>query len=318
MNIRLLLRFFCCSFVFLYVLFCHILISCTGNTSATDVIEITKVNHFITSDDRALGITATASTLPAVMISHEKHSSASIQCKTCHHKQYNAERIKTCSFCHKGNIGAEMYHNFCINCHALKHNRPITCNQCHKEKSGKRNEYNEIKKIYKKTFSFTENHHSVHSKTNIQCIQCHHNTKNNTKPESCNNCHTGHSKMVVLHNFCKDCHKKQDISISCEQCHKGTKTKDIIKYETITLKKTGHRLPPIKFNHKAHIELYNTECIDCHHIGSLQKCSACHTKKDNKEIINLRSAFHQQCHECHRRIKGPLGCLRCHYEKVSY
>ncbi|MCP4133376.1 MAG: cytochrome c3 family protein [bacterium] len=78
------------------------------------------------------------------------------------------------------------------------------------------------------------------------------------------------------------------------------------------LPKTGHRKPRILFDHKAHVEKYNTECIDCHHKGTNKPCSACHEKKDKGAVVNLKGAFHQQCHDCHRKTAGPKGCGRCH------
>ncbi len=82
--------------------------------------------------------------------------------------------------------------------------------------------------------------------------------------------------------------------------------------DVIVIKKTGHRKPPIKFNHLNHVQKYNTECIDCHHKGKNKKCSFCHTRKDQGNVINLKGAFHQQCHDCHRKTKGPRACGRCH------
>lgn len=80
----------------------------------------------------------------------------------------------------------------------------------------------------------------------------------------------------------------------------------------IKIQKTGHRKPPILFSHKAHSEDYDTKCIDCHHKGLNQKCSKCHLKNDQGNIINIKGAFHQQCHDCHRKTSGPKGCSRCH------
>ncbi len=85
--------------------------------------------------------------------------------------------------------------------------------------------------------------------------------------------------------------------------------------KVVVIEKTGHRKPPIKFNHQAHIEKYNTECIDCHHKGTNKKCSTCHKKRDVGNVINLKGAYHQQCHDCHRKTKGPRSCGRCHVEK---
>ncbi|MDY6967438.1 MAG: cytochrome c3 family protein [Spirochaetota bacterium] len=82
--------------------------------------------------------------------------------------------------------------------------------------------------------------------------------------------------------------------------------------DQFVLQKTGHRKPPIIFNHKAHSEDYDTNCIDCHHKGKNLKCSKCHLKMHQGKVINIKGAFHQQCHNCHRKTSGPKGCGRCH------
>ena len=82
--------------------------------------------------------------------------------------------------------------------------------------------------------------------------------------------------------------------------------------DVIIIRKTGHRKPRIRFNHRAHIEKYDTECIDCHHTGTQQKCSRCHTMRDRGAVINIKGAYHQQCHDCHRKTSGPKACGRCH------
>lgn len=84
------------------------------------------------------------------------------------------------------------------------------------------------------------------------------------------------------------------------------------KDEIITIEKTGHRKPPIKFNHQAHIDGYGTKCIDCHHSGDNKKCNTCHMKKDQSEVLKLKDVFHEQCRNCHRKKNGPLACSRCH------
>jgi primosomal protein N' len=32
-------------------------------------------------------------------------------------------------------------------------------------------------------------------------------------------------------------------------------------------------------------------------------------------VINLKGAFHQQCHDCHRKTAGPRSCEKCHHER---
>ncbi|MDY6934305.1 MAG: cytochrome c3 family protein [Spirochaetota bacterium] len=88
--------------------------------------------------------------------------------------------------------------------------------------------------------------------------------------------------------------------------------------DNIILPKTGHRKPQILFNHKAHSEDYEAKCIDCHHKAKNQKCSKCHLHRDKGNIINIKGAFHQQCHDCHRRTSGPKACGRCHKMGVKF
>ncbi|MBN2038716.1 MAG: cytochrome c3 family protein [Spirochaetes bacterium] len=80
----------------------------------------------------------------------------------------------------------------------------------------------------------------------------------------------------------------------------------------IELTKTGHRKPVIVFSHGAHSRDYDNKCVDCHHTGEQVKCSFCHKYRDQGKIINMKGAFHQQCHECHSKKSGPKACGRCH------
>ena len=87
--------------------------------------------------------------------------------------------------------------------------------------------------------------------------------------------------------------------------------------DKVLLVKTGHRKPPILFNHKSHSEDYGAKCSDCHHEKGngnkeYKKCHECHKERDQGHIINLKGAFHQQCHDCHRKTSGPKACGRCH------
>lgn len=82
--------------------------------------------------------------------------------------------------------------------------------------------------------------------------------------------------------------------------------------DRVVLPKTGHRKPPIVFTHKNHSSFYGIKCIVCHHKGKNAACSTCHLRRDQGKVINLKGAFHQQCHDCHRRSAGPRGCSRCH------
>jgi hypothetical protein len=289
-------------------------LSCKKDISGTDLVAITGVNTFITDQEVARGTTKTLETTIRVKMHHQLHENADVSCVTCHHKKQNDERIKKCSYCHKGLEGAKMFHLFCIKCHNEKQKGPVKCNECHIEKEEKQ-VYKDIEKMYGKTFTFDKRKHAIHSEASVECNVCHHDAGKEKNKKKCTECHIGKSKMIILHYFCKDCHKKQRGPVTCQECHVGVKADYQSVKDIIPLEKTGHRLPQIRFNHKAHVEQYNTECIDCHHMGSMKKCSACHTNKDVGAVINLKAAFHQQCHECHRRTSGPQGCHQCHREQ---
>ena len=301
----------------LYLLFMVLpllLVSCGNGDSGTDLVTITGVNAFVTDEDIAAGTKKTLETTIHVKMHHRLHEKAGVACVTCHHKQNNDERIKTCSYCHKGLDGAKRFHEFCIKCHVRMDKGPVKCNECHIEKE-EQQVYRDIEKMYAKTFVFDKRQHTIHANAAVDCNVCHHDAGKEKKKKNCMECHVGKSKMIIMHYFCKDCHKREGGHVTCQECHVGVKSEYQKVRDVIPLEKTGHRLPQIRFNHRAHVEKYNTECIDCHHMGSMKKCSACHTNKDEGAVINLKAAFHQQCHECHRRTSGPQGCSRCHREQ---
>ncbi|HOP65015.1 MAG TPA: cytochrome c3 family protein [Spirochaetota bacterium] len=301
------------TFVFITVTAVMHLVSCSDTTSATDVVTITEVNRYFTGSDAQWG-KKTLETTIHVKMPHSTHENSGVQCETCHHKLYNEERIKKCAWCHKGLAGAKTFHTFCVKCHTENSKGPLNCDQCHVEKNSK-DLYKDIEKIYGGTFTFGDKDHKAHDDAAVKCDTCHHDGGDNVNRKKCDACHVGKSKMVVFHYFCKDCHKKNGGAVKCGECHAGVESGYQGVKDIISLEKTGRRLPRIQFNHRGHVEEYNTECVDCHHLGSIAKCSSCHGKKDEGAVINLKAAFHQQCHECHLRTAGPKGCHSCHRER---
>ncbi len=285
---------------------------CSNDSNVTDIVTITGVNRYFTDADAGVGA-KTLETTARVKMHHSSHIESDVKCETCHHKSNNDERIKKCAYCHKGLAGAKMFHSFCIKCHTDMRKGPARCDECHMEK--KQQVYNDIQNVFGKTFVFDQENHKAHEQAAVDCNTCHHDAGGEKEKKKCDTCHVGKSKMVILHYFCKDCHKKEKGPVKCQDCHKGVKAEYQNVKDIISLEKTGHRLPQIQFNHKGHVEEYNTECIDCHHMGSMAKCSSCHKKKDEGSVINLKAAFHQQCHECHRHTAGPQGCHSCHRER---
>ena len=68
----------------------------------------------------------------------------------------------------------------------------------------------------------------------------------------------------------------------------------------------------IVFNHKNHVEGYNLECIQCHHV---ENCNKCHLKnKGHKmEVEEGKVALHENCWKCHAELEaGPRKCDECH------
>jgi len=102
------------------------------NPSPTDVVTITDINKYISETDLAAGIKKTSNYVTPVKISHSVHEKSGISCITCHHKHSNDDRIKQCAFCHKGNEGDVIMHNFCITCHVERKKGPALCQDCHK------------------------------------------------------------------------------------------------------------------------------------------------------------------------------------------
>jgi len=300
-------------FAFIIASFTIAIIGCSSNNSATDIVTITGVNRYYTDADSVRGMKTLETTIH-VKMSHNRHEKSGIKCVTCHHKLNNDERIKKCAYCHKGLAGARLFHTFCAKCHKDKNEGPVRCNECHIEKQEKQS-YKDIENMYGKTFVFDKKSHKAHEDAAVKCNVCHHDAGEETNKKKCDTCHVGKSKMVILHYFCKDCHKQKGGPVKCQECHAGVKSEYQNVKDIIPLDKTGHRLPQIQFNHRGHVEEYNTECINCHHMGSTGKCSSCHKKKDEGSVVNLKAAFHQQCHECHRRTAGPQDCHSCHRER---
>ena len=88
--------------------------------------------------------------------------------------------------------------------------------------------------------------------------------------------------------------------------------------------------PAVNFPHEIHMGEF--DCLDCHHdyneagenildAGVLEEgneeilCSSCH---DATTVVDIQSAFHQQCMGCHRGFRtageatGPELCGECH------
>ena len=84
----------------------------------------------------------------------------------------------------------------------------------------------------------------------------------------------------------------------------------------------------LTFNHADHIK-HGSACTECHHTykdgknvweegDTVQKCGQCHdAEKKNGNAPNLKTAFHDQCQNCHKNAgsedKAPVKkCNSCH------
>ena len=108
---------------------CNIDPSITGNKVInTDQVTITKTTKYGKAKD---GVSPLKSKLGAVIMSHTTHKKQGIRCVTCHHKDFNDDRIKKCAVCHTGDDGYKTMHGLCVDCHIAKKNGPQKCKQCH-------------------------------------------------------------------------------------------------------------------------------------------------------------------------------------------
>ncbi|NLW82607.1 MAG: cytochrome c3 family protein [Desulfovibrionales bacterium] len=92
--------------------------------------------------------------------------------------------------------------------------------------------------------------------------------------------------------------------------------------------KPGALQKTVPFAHSKHAA---AKCQECHHTmdkdgGKIKKCTdaGCHDSleakgKDNaKEVKLVENAFHNQCIDCHKKLKtenkptGPSACGKCH------
>jgi len=95
----------------------------------------------------------------------------------------------------------------------------------------------------------------------------------------------------------------------------------------------------LPFSHKKHYDEYKVACADCHHVykdgknvwkegDQVDKCDKCHTEATiqgekklppDQQKLNLKLAFHNNCQECHKKLKKekpdlkiPVTCAQCH------
>ncbi|MBN2031837.1 MAG: cytochrome c3 family protein [Deltaproteobacteria bacterium] len=104
--------------------------------------------------------------------------------------------------------------------------------------------------------------------------------------------------------------------------------------ESIVISNKGYdqdRRGPVNFTHRKHSEEYKVACTECHHeyqedknvwkdTDPVRKCVECHDPVGKKgNVDRLQNAFHNNCHGCHKEMKGKEApyrkCTDCHEKK---
>jgi hypothetical protein len=69
-------------------------------------------------------------------------------------------------------------------------------------------------------------------------------------------------------------------------------------------------LSKVQFNHQKHEAAVNGNCDACHHTGSQEPCSSCHTSQGSPEGGNVQLS--QAMHDA----KAKASCVGCHYQET--
>lgn len=175
--------------------------------------------------------------------------------------------------------------------------------------------------------------HENHTRTVGDCVKCHHTGT----IISCNKCHlTPVSNDIpglkdVYHRQCIGCHQNTQGLTGCTDCHakKKVKKKEVKKEdvteiklekgpETCVLSSLTKQYKPVTFSHKRHTDIIG-DCAKCHHsysgTGEPQECKKCHQRPFDPKNLNmpgLKGAYHRRCLNCHKEMKGKVGCTQCH------
>ncbi|WP_147822553.1 acidic tetraheme cytochrome c3 TmcA [Salidesulfovibrio onnuriiensis] len=81
--------------------------------------------------------------------------------------------------------------------------------------------------------------------------------------------------------------------------------------------------PAVPFMHDEHNEKAGLDgCLPCHHEGKENgelvegdpvACADCHEAAPADGSMDLKTAYHKQCIQCHEdAAKGPVACGECH------
>ncbi|SDL15892.1 doubled CXXCH domain-containing protein [Maridesulfovibrio ferrireducens] len=131
---------------------------------------------------------------------------------------------------------------------------------------------------------------------------------------------------------CDKCHHEREGQsnepLPCGSCHPQTFDRDYVRDhinsfpdKTYCVKCHHAELGQLNFDHEAHEEYAEENCLACHHGPEIeeepQKCSNCHSNAGTKEVPSVRDAAHDRCVTCHEdQFKDGLkGCNPCHKMK---
>ncbi|OIO62461.1 MAG: hypothetical protein AUJ47_07630 [Candidatus Marinimicrobia bacterium CG1_02_48_14] len=174
------------------------------------------------------------------------------------------------------------------------------------------------------------------------CAVCHHFSPDDRIPP-CRECHSIEIEEHDLakptlngayHRQCLNCHKEWESKEVCETCHArkvedggNQKTPLVDKTDIIGVAHPEIHVPEkqifktkfkagklVTFHHREHIELYQFQCVDCHH---QENCSTCH--EGIRKIAPLQkklNVHHDPCLGCHD-TETESKCGFCHMKTES-
>jgi len=117
---------------------------------------------------------------------------------------------------------------------------------------------------------------------------------------------------------CLDCHEGVDQAVIlgtpvypaidvCQECHEDA---DLTEYGYATMPKVPR--PILRFSHKMHLEVEDTECATCH--GSFSNAAA---DTDSIMVAGLGAPGHDVCGACHAETDAASECGQCHLELAA-
>jgi len=176
---------------------------------------------------------------------------------------------------------------------------------------------------------FAHKLHAGMADMNGGCTNCHHYSEESGTIPSCRECHDADKTKVSLgmpalkgayHRQCINCHLDWSHENACGFCHEEANgvpadmpvdTTDIVGIphplitatETYTYETTHEDGPTVTFHHADHVDLFGTQCVDCHRGNSCARCHDTATSAQPKRLDHV-----VDCLSCH----GERDCAFCH------